>query len=158
MANPTPTPTALKLLKGNPGKRPLPKYEPLLPLELPVAPSFLTKEAKREWNRMVVVLFNTGLITVGDTATFQAYCQAYGHWVAIEKQFTNEGSKYTLMNDKGNTYMNPLLTALNQAAERLAKCCQEFGLTPAARTKVMVFPTDPEANAKTDPAKKYFKP
>jgi P27 family predicted phage terminase small subunit len=158
MASPHPMPTALKVLTGNRGKRALPKYEPILPYELPKPPAFLSKDARAEWNRLVPAMYKAGLITTGDIAMLQQYCQSYGHWVQAEREFKASGGNYTLMNDKGNLYMNPLLTALNQASERLFKCTQEFGLSPSCRTKIMAFPIEPAEpeEYEKNPAGKFF--
>ncbi len=45
-----PKPTALKLLQGNPGKRPLPKGEPRPPVGCE-PPANLTKRARGVWDR-----------------------------------------------------------------------------------------------------------
>jgi hypothetical protein len=46
---PRPEPSSLKLLKGNPGKRPLNEREPKPPAGAPEAPAHLDEEARREW-------------------------------------------------------------------------------------------------------------
>ena len=43
-----PKPTALKLVTGNPGKRPLPKKEAVVALAEPTPPAFLCDDAKVE--------------------------------------------------------------------------------------------------------------
>ena len=45
-----PTPTAIKVLEGNPGKRPLNDREPQPPKKAPSCPKWLEPDAKREWN------------------------------------------------------------------------------------------------------------
>lgn len=42
-----PKPTALKLLEGNPGKRPINEHEPIPPKGTVKCPSWLEQEAKR---------------------------------------------------------------------------------------------------------------
>lgn len=46
-----PTPTAIKKLEGNPGKRPLNKSEPKPIRKAPFCPKWLEVEAKKEWQR-----------------------------------------------------------------------------------------------------------
>ncbi len=46
-----PTPTRLKLLRNNPGKRPLNPDEPQPEATLPEPPAHLSDEAKCEWQR-----------------------------------------------------------------------------------------------------------
>ena len=53
-----PTPTYLKLLKGNPGKRAIrPTVEPPRPAVPPPPPDFLIGYAKEEWVRVSPELF-----------------------------------------------------------------------------------------------------
>ena len=46
-----PQPTALKVLKGNPGRRPLNEDEPKPEVLLPRPPAHLSPVARREWRR-----------------------------------------------------------------------------------------------------------
>ena len=82
-----PKPTALKLLTGNAGKRPLPENEPapVVPSRLPPPPKHLSDEAKSEWRRMGRELLRLGLLTTIDRAEFALYCQAWGRWVEAEE-------------------------------------------------------------------------
>ena len=75
-----PKPTALKMLEGNPGGRPLNTKEPKPEKKAPRCPSWLEDEAKKEWKRMAKVLENMGLLTEMDMAAFAGYCQAYARW------------------------------------------------------------------------------
>ena len=57
-------PTHLKLLRGNPGKRPImPDPEPPIPEKLPEPPEFLRTDARDEWWRIVPELKALGLLT-----------------------------------------------------------------------------------------------
>ena len=47
-----PTPTALKVLEGNPGKRKLNDNEPRPEKKAPSCPKWLEPEAKKEWRRL----------------------------------------------------------------------------------------------------------
>ena len=75
-----PTPTALKLVKGNPGKRALPKSEAVVALSEPTPPAFLCDDAKVEWGRVCSALYAAGLMTELDRAALAAYAAAYGRW------------------------------------------------------------------------------
>ena len=57
-----PKPTAMKVLEGNPGKRPLNFAEPHSEKKLPHGPEWLEDEAKAEWERLAVPLYNLGLL------------------------------------------------------------------------------------------------
>ena len=51
-----PKPTALKVLEGNPGKRPLNKKEPQPEKKAPAARHGWSRKAKKEWKRMAKTL------------------------------------------------------------------------------------------------------
>ena len=63
-----PQPTALKELKGNPGRRPLNEDEPKPEVHLPGPPSHLSPAARREWRRAGAFLVEMGLMTDLDVA------------------------------------------------------------------------------------------
>jgi phage terminase small subunit len=66
-------PTALKVLQGNPGKRPLPKAEPTPPggeVERPRMP----KRAAMVWDRYAPMVMGMGLLTPVDVPAFATLC------------------------------------------------------------------------------------
>ena len=71
-----PKPTALKVLEGNPGKRPLNDHEPIPPKGELKCPSWLLPEAKKEWKRLASSLEAMGVLTMADLTAFAGYCQA----------------------------------------------------------------------------------
>ena len=56
-----PTPTAIKELEGNPGKRPLNEAEPKPAKKAPLCPKWLEPEAKKEWRRLSKQLEQIGV-------------------------------------------------------------------------------------------------
>ena len=81
-----PKPTALKLIDGNPGKRPINANEPKTTGGKPTCPSHLSPTAKSEWKRISGTLHEMGILTAVDRAALAAYCQAYARWVDAEKK------------------------------------------------------------------------
>jgi phage terminase small subunit len=73
-----PKPSLLKLVTGNPGKRPVNRAEPK-PASggLPTTPGELADESKIEWRRVAQALHRLGLLTRVDRAALAAYCQVY---------------------------------------------------------------------------------
>jgi P27 family predicted phage terminase small subunit len=143
MRGPKPTPTHLKILRGNPGQRRLhPEVEPAAAADIPDPPGFLTSDAKVEWRRIVTELYRLGLLTLVDERPFAAYCQAYGRWVAAEKAIARmaEGDPLNhglmIKSDTGNTIKNPLVGIASQSAAEMVKYAAEFGFTPAARARI----------------------
>ncbi len=72
-----PTPTKLRLLQGNPGKRPLERDAINPPPAIPPCPEHLNAVAKAEWERVTVELHKLGVIP--RTARPLA-----GRWFAVE--------------------------------------------------------------------------
>ena len=87
-----PKPTALKVLEGNPGKRPLNDHEPIPPKGELKCPSWLLPEAKKEWKRLASSLEAMGVLTMADLTAFAGYCQAYARWKEAEEFITQHGS------------------------------------------------------------------
>lgn len=148
MPGPKNIPTVLKLLHGNPGKRPLNKREPIPPTGLPDCPSHLMKDAKAEWKRMVPILDGMGLLSALDVAALAAYCQAYGRWQTAEremKRLTRKGTTGLLIKTmQGNYIQNPLLGIISRNIQLMHKFITEFGLSPSARSRIQVDQTGGE--------------
>ena len=149
MAAPRPIPTKLKLLRGNPGKRPLNKLEPQPAAGMPARPTHIKGEALREWNRLAPELERLGILTQIDGAALAAYCEAYGRWVAGVKGLKHNG----LINIAGNGHPmpNPYLGIINHALSQMRAFMVEFGLTPSSRTRLKV-----EPQKEDDQHKRFF--
>lgn len=163
-----PRPTHLKLVTGNPGRRPLNPNEPTPEQVLPTVPAHLSDEAKEEWKRLAQELHSLGLLTRIDRASFAAYCQAYGDWIEAEAQLKRYGKVVkspirtvtrrrrdgteTTETIGGYPMQSPFLSIRNKALELMYRFGVEFGLSPSARSRV-------SATGQTfedDPAKKYL--
>lgn len=134
MAGRRPTPTHLKLLQGNPGKRPINDAEPKPEAKKPRAPAHLDDEARREWDRMADKLHKVGLLTEIDKAALAAYCVAWSRWVEAEAMVKRYGL-VILSPDKGFPVHSPYLSVANRAMEQMLKCAAEFGMTPSSRSR-----------------------
>jgi len=138
MPSPKPKPTALRILQGKPGHRPLNAHEPKPDAAIPDCPAELSADAKAEWARLSPYLLRVGLITTADKSAFAAYCQAYGRWIDAERKLADEGE--LLLTDKNNLVQNPRLWVANKALDQMYKFMVEFGLTPSSRTRLKVSP------------------
>lgn len=163
-----PTPTHLKLVTGNPGRRPLNEHEPKFEAALPLVPEHLSDEAKVEWGRIANELHERGMLTRIDRASLAAYCQTYGDWVEAELNLRRfgkmiksplrtitrrrrDGSEVTETSG-GYPMQSPFLAMRNKALELMHKFLIEFGMSPSSRSRVNVIPDD----AQLDPAHKYI--
>lgn len=131
-----PKPTALKVLGGNPGKRPLNEKEPQPEKEAPRCPSWLEPEAKKEWKRMAKTLETIGVLTQVDKAAFAGYCQAYARWKEAEEFLSKHGTIFKT--PSGYIQQVPQVSIAQTYLKVMKDFCSEFGLTPAARTRIQV--------------------
>jgi phage terminase small subunit len=77
LRGPAPRPTAIRILEGNPSKRPINRAEPMPRLKTPVCPSHLDDLAKTEWERLVRIISNMKLLTEADYIPLANLCMAY---------------------------------------------------------------------------------
>jgi P27 family predicted phage terminase small subunit len=154
-----PTPTHLKLVTGNPGKRALPKNEPKPELAIPPVPRELCDDAKLEWGRVSVELHKLGLLSNIDRASLAAYCSSYGLWIRAMRKLRKkelddpEYGGLLSFSAKGNIMSEPLVGIANKAAADMVRYAEQFGMTPSARARV----NGSEAgNRSQDPAASYI--
>ena len=131
-----PKPTALKVLEGNPGKRPLNANEPKPEKKAPKCPSWLEPEAKKEWRRMTKTLEKIGVLTKVDAAAFAGYCQAYARWKEAEEFLTKHGTIFKT--PSGYIQQVPQVSIAQTYLKIMKDFCSEFGLTPSSRTRIRV--------------------
>lgn len=137
-----PKPTALKLVQGNPGRRPIGKDEPVPDVTAPDCPAHLTADAKAEWDRIMPLLVRLKVVSELDTAALALYCQAFARWQEAERRIAEQKAKggdgLLVKAPSGYPIQNPYLAIANRAMEDCHKYLQQFGLSPAARTRVTV--------------------
>lgn len=136
MAGRKPIPTNLKILHGNPGKRPISKNEPKPAPVAPKCPSHLDKGAKREWKRVVELLEPLGLINQLNMAALAAYCQVYSRWVEAEGIIKKHGMLVKTPN--GYPQLSPFLVIVNKSLDQMKSYMVEFGMTPASMSRIEV--------------------
>jgi P27 family predicted phage terminase small subunit len=137
-----PTPTRLKILTGNPGKRPLNQAEPKPEAAIPECPPELGEIAKREWGRLGSELCALGLLTNLDRAALAAYCGAYALWAEATEAIQKYGTM--IKSPSGYPVQSPYVAVANRQAEIMMRIASEFGFTPASRSRISSpMPTEP---------------
>lgn len=131
-------PTALKVLAGNPGKRPLNTEEPQPALVLPAAPVDLSELGRAKWDELSALLYNQGILTELDLDLLFLYCRNYEEYTAASALVRINGT--VLKSTNGNPFQNPYLSIANQAQERMLRILSLMGMTPADRSKVHASP------------------
>lgn len=134
-----PQPKAINDLKGDPHKRRRHKAEPTPPKTRPECPAHLDAVAKAEWESVTAQLDQMGLLSSADTRALEMYCAAYSRYRAAEDKVRQYGevivspvTKYPMV--------SPYSTTLNKNLEICRKFQIEFGLTPAARSRLATTP------------------
>lgn len=135
-----PTPTRIKLLTGNPGKRPLNPHEPRPEPALPECPRELSPLARQEWERLSGELAKLDLVTHLDRAALAAYCGAYALWAEAMEQVQKFGTM--VKSPTGYPIQSPYLAIANRQAEIMLRVASEFGFTPASRSRISTPPVN----------------
>ena len=129
-----PKPTAIKILEGNPGKRPLNDNEPVPTGEIPECPTWLLPAAKKEWERVAPILQELGLLTSVDVKVFAAYCQSSARYEQAEAEI----NELMIENDKGVLRPDPLITVAHTYMKKMIEAGSLLGLNPSARSRLSV--------------------
>ena len=130
-----PKPTALRLIEGNPSRRPFNKNEPKPAPVIPKCPCHLNDAAKIEWKRTAKKLHKLGLLTEIDGPQLALYCQAWGRWVEAEDALKKHGT-IVKAPKTGWPMSSPYLVVANKAMEQMQRALSEFGMSPASRAGV----------------------
>lgn len=145
MARP-PKPTALKLIEGNKGKRAQNKQEPdpeyLADLR---APSWLTGEAVAVWDEVAPNLRAARLLTKVDVHALGMGCVAIAQYRAAARRADGELVKSKTVEREGapvemGEHVNPWLIVQSMSFKQAMAIFQQFGMSPAARTRIAINP------------------
>lgn len=148
-----PTPTHLKLIAGNPGKRRLNTREPQPRAAVPSCPPLLQGEARREWRRISKELHALHLLAKIDRSALAAYCLAWSAWSEAQEKLRLEGKVFK--SPSGYPLLSPWFTIASISFEQMRKMLTEFGLTPAARARLHVSPHE-ESDAEAQKERRFF--
>ena len=129
-----PKPTRLKMLTGNPGKRPLNENEPRPEPTVLECPAELGPVARREWDRLASELAALKILTALDRAALAAYCNAYGLWAEATEAIQKYGSM--IKSPSGFPVQSPYLAIANRQTEIMMRIASEFGFTPASQSRI----------------------
>lgn len=152
MPNPR-TPTHLKVVRGTTRKDRSNPDEP----KAPPAPATITPPpwldlsplAKKAWADLVPMLLEMGVLAKVDATALALLCDALAFYVTAKKVVAREGATYESIEDvdvgedddkrpatKRMIRAHPAVAAAGENARFAKAMLSEFGLTPAARSKV----------------------
>ncbi|WP_031332842.1 phage terminase small subunit P27 family [Williamsia sp. D3] len=146
MPGPAAAPPSLKLLNGraegrDSGGRPVappPDFRRIPPKP----PTWLSREAKAEWKRVVPGLSRLDLTKEEDRASLTAYCETWATYKDAIQEVRKNGivvKNHSLRKDgTETTWMtkNPAMAVAERASQQLRMWAGEFGLTPSAEGKL----------------------
>lgn len=143
---PAPQPTALKIIRGNPGKRKLNKNEPVpISDKLPECPEHLDDAAKREWERLLPILAGMRVITEADYIILGSLCQQHAMLIEARRQLGITGLLFKTPN--GSLQQSPLVSIVSNCTKQVTVLSRELGLSPSSRGRLQVQPdTDKPAS------------
>ena len=145
MPGPAPQPTALKILRGNPGRRPLNKREPQPELRPPECPDYILADpvALKYWEHYLPILQGMRVITVADETVLASLCITHSNLIANLQKVSELNANgpsgiagIVIATKNGYLAPNQLYTNVQSAMEQELKFCRELGLTPSARTRI----------------------
>lgn len=134
-------PIPLKVLEGNPGRRPIPKDAPEFISDMPEPPEYLDDYALEVWNRIGPGLYNLKLLSDYNRELFAAYCEACSDWRAAAEEL-NELKKesrlaaMTMTTSNGNIIQHTLIGVKNKARKDMISYGGEFGLSPSQAARL----------------------
>ncbi len=144
-----PKPSALRLVEGNRGNRPINKKEPKPKKAKLKPPTWLSKEAKAEWNRMAPALYKLGLFTEIDGSMFEAYCHHFGEWKRYAKLARDAKGTLGITSSQGPSSQTPSYANMEQRhLKEWTTLAGRFGLSPADRANIVA---EPPSDGKSDP-------
>jgi P27 family predicted phage terminase small subunit len=140
---PLPQSSSVKLLRGNPGRRRLPKTgPPTVSLGVPDPPEFLDAVGLQEWERIAPLLAAAGLLTLLDRAALAMYCTCWGHFVAAARDIKARGMTISSVTRAGKArahpVQNPSVAVFRQSVPQLRALLVEFGATPLSRSRLHI--------------------
>ena len=149
---PAPKPTEQKLLEGTYRTDRAPHNEPKPRVMIPRAPEWLQGVALKEYNRHAKMLVGLRVMTEADRLALVAFTYEYGKWREAEEALNEEGPVLYSVKT-GAAYLNPWQGIASNHFKNMVKLMQEFGLTPASRSRI---DAQPEDEKQTSLAEKLF--
>lgn len=122
---------------------------------MPRKPAWLIGQAGRLWTRLAFMQRERGLLDETSAITFSVWCCEAGRWIEATKHLTEQGEM--LRTPDGRSYPNPWARVKTEAEKTVVSLAGEFGLTPAALTRLgLRMDSGTEADA-DDRAARFFR-
>lgn len=132
-------PTSLKVVEGNRGKRAINKQEPDPEYLNDLAPpSFLSADAAKVWVEIAQDLRNARLLTKLDIPMLAMGCEALARYRKLTAECTENHDPIGSEDKNKEAWM--AVTIQSMSFKQAMAVFQQFGMSPAARTKISIQP------------------
>ena len=145
-----PTPTKIRILNGNPSRRPLPANEPQFTPGIPDRPSGMSAGARKQWDALVGEMANSGVLRRVDGGALAMLCEDLAMLDTLRKGLAAQASEISReAREKKQQISGNALTALSRTTEgrrtfstireltgQIVIQRREFGLTPSSSSRV----------------------
>jgi len=100
----------------------------------------LNRDALSAWKKLTKDLESMGVLSEVDGYALERACQCYAEIKALEAKIKNKGRTFETTNQNGDLMVRarPEVGMLSDADRRFKGYLIEFGLTPAARSRLVV--------------------
>ncbi len=138
MSGPSKTPTHLRLVRGNPSKRPINDKEPKPAKGVPPTPKYFDKRGKYWFKKIAEELDALGVMSQLDAKALELLVEAYVEYRHHCDVLDVEGYTYNTTSMTGEKIKKAHPAAVMKADvwKRIRAMLGEFGMTPATRSKV----------------------
>ncbi len=132
---------ALKLLTGNPGKRPMGSSDAAPFISAPLdKPAWLDEYASKEWDRLVSTL--APILSPASAGMVLIAVDSFSEWMRAVATLEKEGEVYVTTNVHGQEFVRPRPEVVMRATARKAyfQALAELGASPVAHSRVHKLP------------------
>lgn len=150
-------PTAIKKMNGSYRPSTSAKNEVSFPVVRLQAPEWLDERAQEEWDRIVPLLDSVRVLTEPDLLALASYCSAAS--VAINATIAYQKEGLIKKAPKGSVFgpkVNPMVKVAQEARAQCLRFAIEFGLTPAARSRIVGQPPKGDEGEKKDETESFL--
>ncbi|THJ23582.1 MAG: P27 family phage terminase small subunit [Nitrospira sp. CG24E] len=134
----------LKILQGNPGRRPLEGNAAAFVVSTPEKPSDLDTFASKEWDRLVESL--APVLCSASVGTLLVACDAYADMMHANAVLREQGATYTTVGESGSVLVRqrPEVRMKENARRSYQLALSELGASPVGQTRVRPLPAPSE--------------
>ncbi|APW63528.1 phage terminase small subunit P27 family [Paludisphaera borealis] len=140
MGGKRPAPTSVKKALGVRPAR-MNQSEPVPPEGAPLPPAYIARDevALAQWNELVPMLHEMGVLSKADGLILGVLCRAYSKMLmAMEKlDGDGEGEGYTVKGSRA-AVASPYIAVEKDARDTILRIANEYGLTAVARSRISV--------------------